>query len=67
MQWHIKDCDYLYIRYGAHGFGADTWVTERLYVDIMYTATESSDEDIEKFTWDYSAEVKDEDCISLNT
>lgn len=57
----------MYVRYGAHGFGVDTWVTERLYVDIMYTATESSDEDIEKFTWDYSAEVKDEDCISLNT
>lgn len=63
----LKDCNGLYVRYGAHGFGADTWVTERLYVDIMYTATESSDEDIEKFTWDYSAEVKDEDCISLNT
>ena len=63
----LKDCNFLYVRYGAHGFGADTWVTERLYVDRMYTATESSDEDVEEFTWDYSADVKDEDCISLNT
>ena len=63
----LKDCNFLYVRYGAHGFGADTWVTERLYVDRMYTATESSDEDVEEFTWDYSAEVKDEDCVPLNT
>ena len=63
----LKDCNFLYVRYGAHGFGADTWVTERLYVDRMYTATENSDEDVEEFTWDYSADVKDEDCISLNT
>lgn len=61
----IKDCNYLYIRYGAHGKGSDTWVTERIYMDIMYTATEDSDEDVEEFYWDYSADVDDEDCIPL--
>lgn len=61
----IKDCNYLYIRYGAHGKGSDTWVTERIYMDIMYTATEDSDEDVEEFYWDYSADVKDNECTPL--
>lgn len=43
MRWHIKDCDYLYIRYGAHGFGSDDWVTEEIYVDMICTAEESFD------------------------
>ncbi len=70
--WHctfsidmLKDCDFLYIRYGAHGKNADTWVTDRAYMDIMYTTSTSSDEDIEEFYWDYLTEVKDEDCIPL--
>ena len=39
----LKDCDYLYIRYGAHGFGSDDWVTEEIYVDMICTAEESFD------------------------
>lgn len=33
-------------------------------MDIMYTITDS-EEDIKEFTWEYSAEVKDEDCTRL--
>ena len=55
----------LYIRYGAKGAGKDTWVTDQICMDIMYTVTTNSDEDVEKFSWDYLAKIKDEDCIPL--
>lgn len=51
--------------YGTHGNKSDTWITEWISVDIMYTPTTNSEEDLEEFTWDYSAEVKDKDCIRL--
>lgn len=44
--------------YGTHGNKSDTWITEWISVDIMYTPTTNSEEDLEEFTWDYSAEVK---------
>ena len=34
-------------------------------MDIMDTATEDSDEDVEEFYWDYSADVKDNECTPL--
>ena len=70
--WHctfaidnIKDCDWLYIRYGANGKNSDTWITEEIHMDIMYTAATDSEEDIVEFAWDYSSEVDDEDCLPL--
>ena len=31
-------------------------------MDIMYTVTEDSEEDVEEFSWDYSADVNFEKC-----
>ena len=61
----LRDCSYLYVRYGANGAWGDNWVTDELHVDIMYTVTTSSDEGVEEFTWDYRAEVPDSNCIPL--
>ena len=36
-------------------------------MDIMYTVTEDSEEDVEEFSWDYSADVEDEVCIPLES
>lgn len=57
----------LYIWYGVNGKNSDMWVTERIYMDIMYTATQNSDEDVEEFYWDCSTEIADnhKDCILL--
>ena len=34
-------------------------------MDIMYTVTEDSEEDVEEFYWDYSADVEDDACTPL--
>lgn len=71
--WHcafsidmLKDCDELYIRYSAHGWGSDTWKAGPLYTDVMFTTSTNSDEDQVAFTWDYRVSIKDEDCIPLS-
>ncbi len=62
----LKDCDELYIRYSAHGWGSDTWKAGPLYTDVMFTTSTNSDEDQVAFTWDYRVSIKDEDCIPLS-
>ena len=46
-------------------YNASGWIPETFHMDIMYTATTDSEEDIVEFAWDYSSEVDDEDCIPL--
>lgn len=36
-------------------------------MDIMYTVTEGSEEDVEEFSWNYSADVEDGACIPLKS
>ena len=62
----LKDCDELYIRYSAHGWGSDTWKAGPLYTDVMFTTSTNSDEDQVAFSWDYRVSIKDEDCIPLS-
>lgn len=50
----IKDCSYLYIRYGAHGNKTDNWQNDHLYLELMYTAIEDDSElSSPEFIWHY--------------
>ena len=56
---------YIYVRYGAHGGGADTWTAQELQVDVMYTVDNDCEKYIEEFSWDYSSVVDDSLCVPL--
>lgn len=50
----LEDCDFLYIRCGAHGNDNDRWQNDYLYLELMYTATNSTSElDDPEFYWHY--------------
>ncbi len=62
----IKDCNYLYVRYGAHGKNDDDWITQEISMDIMYTAKSGDYSDnVLEFYWSYRDEVKDSECIPI--
>ena len=61
----VYNCNYLYVRYGAKGVGSDTWVTDRAYIDVMYSATEDTEEYVQAFTWENSSGVSDSSCTPL--
>ena len=63
----LRDCRYLYVRYGANGAWGDDWVTDEIHVDVMYTVTENSEEDAEPFSLDYNVPVADESCTPLES
>lgn len=62
----LPDVDRLYIRYGAHGNGGDTWVTEDFRADVMYVVTMTDCyDDVKEFYYTHASPIADEDCIPL--
>ena len=60
----LKNVNNLYVRYGAHGNKNDTWITEEIFMNIMFTSKRGDySDDVMKFYW--SDEIVDEDCILL--
>ncbi len=50
----IKDADFLYFRYSAHGFGNDDWASDILHIEISFVA-EKGDIASPAFYWDYKS------------
>lgn len=63
----LKNCSSLYVRYGANGAWGDDWVTDEIHVDVMYTVTENSEENVKPFSWDYNVPVADASCTPLES
>ena len=56
----LKNVDYLYFRYSAHGAGKDDWKTDKMYCELSYVVTENDiyGSNAPSFYWSYEDPFK---------
>ena len=48
----LRNINYLYVFYGAHGYGDNTWKNDRVYMELSYVVTQT-DINSPEFFWSY--------------